>query len=463
MDAAPLATPGQENRRILQQTHPSPSSVSRDVDSLRSVGRSVNGWTNSLRSNSQAGRVPPRTWIPPSDTVKQVPKNTPDGSYDLTSNNIPPEQNPPLGYLGSTFSSRAKENIIGIPVISSEGRTSEDKKRESYSSVYNKNKTSSRSKRSDGQRSPVQVVVEVLPMDKDPRLIKVPALAAGVVDEEVLPFPPRPPLFSPTATSPFRSPRSSKDAVVEEVPTVTVEPVAKEVPPGAADPVVDEVLPVAVEPAVVEVLPVTVAVLPVVEKVIPVVAEPVVKKPQQSIPFYRDARSPLAPGTPPTPSLPLPPSLAASMRHYSSGLSFPHGSRFNPDARFINLRGGSLESVMDSLARCRPPCIIDLGGFNYEAGNQEVGVIGHFVLREEVTIQNGTLTLPPGAQVTSFFSKGHCFYDRPNSLLLVIEPVLFINSNICGRLWRIWQESVGKKNTVPMFGLGTYIICIHMH
>jgi hypothetical protein len=34
-----------------------------------------------------------------------------------------------------------------------------------------------------------------------------------------------------------------------------------------------------------------------------------------------------------------------------------------------------------------------------------------------------------------FFSKGYYFYDRPNTLLLVIEPVLFINFNICGRFY----------------------------
>jgi hypothetical protein len=32
-----------------------------------------------------------------------------------------------------------------------------------------------------------------------------------------------------------------------------------------------------------------------------------------------------------------------------------------------------------------------------------------------------------------FLSKGSLFYDQPNSLLLVIEPVLFINSNNYGR------------------------------
>jgi hypothetical protein len=31
------------------------------------------------------------------------------------------------------------------------------------------------------------------------------------------------------------------------------------------------------------------------------------------------------------------------------------------------------------------------------------------------------------------FSMGSYFYDRPNSLLLVIEPVLFTDLNICGR------------------------------
>jgi hypothetical protein len=32
-----------------------------------------------------------------------------------------------------------------------------------------------------------------------------------------------------------------------------------------------------------------------------------------------------------------------------------------------------------------------------------------------------------------FMPKRSYFYDRPNSLLLVTEPVLFINLNICGR------------------------------
>jgi hypothetical protein len=34
-----------------------------------------------------------------------------------------------------------------------------------------------------------------------------------------------------------------------------------------------------------------------------------------------------------------------------------------------------------------------------------------------------------------FFSKGSYSYDRPNSLLLIIEPVLFKDLNICGRYW----------------------------
>jgi hypothetical protein len=34
-----------------------------------------------------------------------------------------------------------------------------------------------------------------------------------------------------------------------------------------------------------------------------------------------------------------------------------------------------------------------------------------------------------------YFSKGYYFYDRPNSLLLIIEPVMFINWTICGRFW----------------------------
>jgi hypothetical protein len=36
--------------------------------------------------------------------------------------------------------------------------------------------------------------------------------------------------------------------------------------------------------------------------------------------------------------------------------------------------------------------------------------------------------------------KGVLFYDRPNSLLLVIEPVLFTNLNICGRFEGIIGE-----------------------
>ena len=34
-----------------------------------------------------------------------------------------------------------------------------------------------------------------------------------------------------------------------------------------------------------------------------------------------------------------------------------------------------------------------------------------------------------------FCSKGSCFYDRPNSLPLHIEPELFITLNVCGRFW----------------------------
>jgi hypothetical protein len=33
------------------------------------------------------------------------------------------------------------------------------------------------------------------------------------------------------------------------------------------------------------------------------------------------------------------------------------------------------------------------------------------------------------------FSKGSYFFDRPNSLQLVKEQVLFLNLNISGRLW----------------------------
>jgi hypothetical protein len=49
------------------------------------------------------------------------------------------------------------------------------------------------------------------------------------------------------------------------------------------------------------------------------------------------------------------------------------------------------------------------------------------------------------------FSKGSYFYDRPNSLPLVIEPVLFINFNNCGHFGvnrGTWPESAGEKNTV---------------
>jgi hypothetical protein len=35
---------------------------------------------------------------------------------------------------------------------------------------------------------------------------------------------------------------------------------------------------------------------------------------------------------------------------------------------------------------------------------------------------------------------GFYFYDRRNSLLLVIEPLLFIHFNICGRFWGIIGE-----------------------
>jgi hypothetical protein len=48
-----------------------------------------------------------------------------------------------------------------------------------------------------------------------------------------------------------------------------------------------------------------------------------------------------------------------------------------------------------------------------------------------------------------FFSKGYSFYNRPKSLLLAVEPVLFINFNICGRFWGKIGEfgtSPGQKN-----------------
>jgi hypothetical protein len=38
-----------------------------------------------------------------------------------------------------------------------------------------------------------------------------------------------------------------------------------------------------------------------------------------------------------------------------------------------------------------------------------------------------------GWLISGIFSKGCSFYERPYSLRLVIEPVLFINLNICGR------------------------------
>jgi hypothetical protein len=51
----------------------------------------------------------------------------------------------------------------------------------------------------------------------------------------------------------------------------------------------------------------------------------------------------------------------------------------------------------------------------------------------------------------SFSPKGSCFYDRPNSLLLIIEPFLFTHLIICGRFGgKIGEllKSAGKKNTV---------------
>jgi hypothetical protein len=48
-----------------------------------------------------------------------------------------------------------------------------------------------------------------------------------------------------------------------------------------------------------------------------------------------------------------------------------------------------------------------------------------------------------------FISKGSYFYDQPDSLLLVIEPVLFINLNVCGPFWDknlIWPlRSIGLQ------------------
>jgi hypothetical protein len=56
-----------------------------------------------------------------------------------------------------------------------------------------------------------------------------------------------------------------------------------------------------------------------------------------------------------------------------------------------------------------------------------------------------------------FFPKVFYFHDRHNSQPLVVEPVLFINLNICGRFWdkggkfgRKWLE---KNNTVDNSGV----------
>ena len=56
---------------------------------------------------------------------------------------------------------------------------------------------------------------------------------------------------------------------------------------------------------------------------------------------------------------------------------------------------------------------------------------------------NGTFTVVAGGPVF-FISMGSYFYDLPNSLLLVIETVLFINLKICGRFWGKIEE--GGRN-----------------
>jgi hypothetical protein len=62
-------------------------------------------------------------------------------------------------------------------------------------------------------------------------------------------------------------------------------------------------------------------------------------------------------------------------------------------------------------------------------------------------------------------SKGSYFYDRPNSLLLVIEPVLFINLNICGRFWgkieEFGQNRPKKKNTAQRRVYSRLSIIVH--
>jgi hypothetical protein len=55
------------------------------------------------------------------------------------------------------------------------------------------------------------------------------------------------------------------------------------------------------------------------------------------------------------------------------------------------------------------------------------------------------MSWPPSTSTVFFFSKGSYLHDRPNSLLLVIEPVLFINLNICGRFWGKIGEFARKK------------------
>jgi ankyrin repeat protein len=47
--------------------------------------------------------------------------------------------------------------------------------------------------------------------------------------------------------------------------------------------------------------------------------------------------------------------------------------------------------------------------------------------------------------VSAPFSEGSKFYDRRNSLLLVMEPVLFINLNMCSRFWGVAGEFGWKR------------------
>jgi hypothetical protein len=52
--------------------------------------------------------------------------------------------------------------------------------------------------------------------------------------------------------------------------------------------------------------------------------------------------------------------------------------------------------------------------------------------------------------------KGSYFYDRPNSLLLAIKPVLFIDSNICGRFGGEFGRNRPEKKTMVKSGMIHY-------